>query len=76
MLPLVAGISPTSMRPVVDLPEPDSPTSPSVSPGAICEADIVHRTQMPAVPTGKSLQSASTATTGGVVMPAAAAGNG
>src|SRR5260370_32802519 len=31
-VPAVAGINPTRMRPAVDLPEPDSPTSPSVSP--------------------------------------------
>src|SRR5712692_10119731 len=32
-VPAVAGINPTRIRPAVDLPEPDSPTSPSVSPG-------------------------------------------
>src|SRR6266853_5859620 len=32
-VPAVAGMSPTRIRPAVDLPEPDSPTSPSVSPG-------------------------------------------
>ena len=31
-VPAVGSISRMIMRPVVDLPEPDSPTSPSVSP--------------------------------------------
>ncbi|MNT63226.1 hypothetical protein D3C72_2010230 [compost metagenome] len=34
-LPLSGAISPISVRPSVDLPEPDSPTSPSVSPWRI-----------------------------------------
>src|SRR6476646_5236824 len=34
MLPLVARTRPSRARPSVDLPEPDSPTRPSTSPGA------------------------------------------
>src|SRR5438067_2893 len=34
MLPLVALTKPNSARPSVDLPDPDSPTRPSTSPGA------------------------------------------
>ena len=41
--PAVGSISRRMQRPVVDLPEPDSPTSPSVSPGADLEADVVDR---------------------------------
>ena len=37
-VPEVAGIRPTSIRPVVDLPEPDSPTRPSVSPRAMSKS--------------------------------------
>ena len=32
--PLVGFTAPSSARPAVDLPQPDSPTSPTVSPGA------------------------------------------
>src|ERR1700690_3692930 len=35
MLPPVGSISRRMVRPTVDLPQPDSPTRPSVSPGAI-----------------------------------------
>src|SRR5689334_10543280 len=34
MLPLVARTRPSRARPSVDLPDPDSPTTPSTSPGA------------------------------------------
>ncbi len=33
MLPPVTGASPSTARPRVDFPEPDSPTRPTVSPG-------------------------------------------
>src|SRR5215831_15189947 len=35
MLPAVGSISRNTVRPTVDLPQPDSPTSPSVSPASI-----------------------------------------
>ena len=35
MLPAVGSISRRTVRPTVDLPQPDSPTSPRVSPGRI-----------------------------------------
>ena len=41
--PSVGSISRMSVRPSVDLPQPDSPTSPSVSPLRICEVDAVDR---------------------------------
>ena len=43
MVPLSAGIRCISSRAVVDLPQPDSPTMPSVSPGCDREGDIVDR---------------------------------
>ncbi len=41
MAPLVGSISRSTLRATVDLPQPDSPTSPSVSPVAKREADAV-----------------------------------
>ena len=41
MLPLVGSTSRSTLRATVDLPQPDSPTSPSVSPDAKREADAV-----------------------------------
>ena len=41
--PAVGSISRMMQRPVVDLPQPHSPTRPSVSPGRDVEADAVHR---------------------------------
>ena len=38
--PAVGSISRRMQRPVVDLPEPDSPTSPSVSPGAMSKLTL------------------------------------
>ena len=35
MLPPVTGASPSTARPSVDFPDPDSPTSPTTSPGAM-----------------------------------------
>ena len=43
MLPLVGSTSRSTLRATVDLPQPDSPTSPSVSPVADREADAVDR---------------------------------
>ena len=41
MLPAVASVRRKITRPAVVLPEPDSPTSPSVSPRRIVEVDAV-----------------------------------
>ena len=41
--PLCGSISRMMARPVVDLPQPDSPTSDSVSPGVQVEGDILDR---------------------------------
>ena len=41
----VGSISRISRRPSVDLPQPDSPTRPSVSPGMDVELHVVHRAQ-------------------------------
>ena len=46
MLPLVGRGSCMMARPVVDLPQPDSPTRPSVSPGQDVEADARHRVHL------------------------------
>ena len=36
IVPEVTGARPSTARAMVDLPEPDSPTRPTVSPGATC----------------------------------------
>ena len=41
--PPVGSSSRLTSRPVVVLPQPDSPTRPSVSPGCTVEVDPVHR---------------------------------
>ena len=47
--PAVGSIRRTSRRPSVDLPQPDSPTSPSVSPGAMSRRHAVDRAHRAAV---------------------------
>ena len=49
-LPPVGSSSRVISRPMVDLPQPDSPTTPRVSPGADVEVDAVdrlHRADLP-----------------------------
>ncbi len=43
MVPAVGSSSLSTVRPTVVLPQPDSPTRPSVSPGAIANDDVVDR---------------------------------
>ena len=51
-LPAVAGIRPSTSLPVVDLPQPDLPTRPSVRPACDRERDAVDRAQGRLAPNG------------------------
>ena len=50
IVPSSGSISRITQRPTVDLPEPDSPTRPSVSPRPIVKRDVVGRLHLAAAP--------------------------
>ncbi|MNV45884.1 hypothetical protein D3C71_1376940 [compost metagenome] len=63
-LPLSGEIRPISVRPKVDLPEPDSPTRPSVSPCRI-SSEISRSASTRRPPVAKVLHSLSTTISAG-----------
>jgi hypothetical protein len=72
IVPSLGSISRMIMRPMVDLPQPDSPTSPSTSP-AVIENDTSStartKARMPPLRTAKRLLTLRTSSNGALMRP-------